>query len=177
MEVATAIHIRDTLKKIKYDIKKVNKETGEEFTQTVSVPLLIKLDNEVYIYESKYIVLWDDDNGVLWYYAHNSQINNEPVMIGINKIGMPAMLCSTSYEFIQEIKAILNEDTLVKSLNVLEPDVKIYNTDSPETLSDNVPNVMYRGRQAKRKDIVYSRFCDDTDPRTDYDFYKSPYNK
>ena len=177
METSVAIKIRDTLKKIKYTKKKINKETGEVTTQELSVPLLIKLDNEVYIYESKYMVLWDDANGILWYYAHNSQINNEPVMIGRNKIQMPGMLCSTSYEFIQEIKAILNEDTILKSLNVLAPDVKLYITDSPESLTDNVPNVMYRGKQATRKDIIYSRLCEDTNPQTDYDTFVEPYSK
>ena len=177
MEVESTIKIRDTLKKIKYKKKKINKETGEEYTQELSVPLLIKLDNEVYIYESKYMVLWDDANGILWYYAHNSQINNEPVMIGRDKIIMPAMLCSTTYEFIQEIKAILNEDTILKSLDILEPDVDLYITDTASKLSDNIPNVLYRGRQAKRKDIIYSRLCEDTNPQTDYDMFVQPYSK
>ena len=177
METAATIKIRDTLKKIKYTKTKINKETGEKYTQVISVPLLIKLDNEVYIYESKYMVLWDDDNGILWYYTYNNQINNEPVMIGQNRIQMPGMLCSTTYEFIQEIKAILNPDTVLKSLDVLTPDVKIYNTETPESLDDDVPNVKYRGKQAKRKDIIYSNLCDTTEAQTDYDFYVHPYNK
>lgn len=176
MEVDSVIKIRETLKKIKYNIKKTDEETGEQYTQEVSVPLLIKLDNEVYIYESKYHVLWDDENGILWYYAHNSQINNEPVMIGRNRIIMPAMLCSTTYEFIQEIKVILNRDTVLKSFNVLG-DVKMYNTDTPEILEDEVPRVKYRGRPAKRKDIIYSNLCDNTEAQTDYDFFVKPYSK
>ena len=176
METAATIKIRDTLKKIKYTKTKINKDTGEKYTQVISVPLLIKLDNEVYIYESKYHVLWDDENGILWYYAHNSQINNEPVMIGRNRIIMPAMLCSTTYEFIQEIKVILNPDTLLKSFNVLDG-AKMYNTDTPETLDDEVPRVKYRGRPAKRKDIIYSNLCDNTEAQTDYDFFVKPYSK
>lgn len=177
MEVDSVIHVRDTLKKIKYTKTKVNKETGEEYTQELSVPLIIKLDNEVYINESKYMVLWDDEHGIIWYYAYNSQINNNPVMIGANKIIMPAMLCSSTYEFIQEIKATLNEDTVIKSLDVLEPEVKLYITDTPESLGDDVPNVTYRGKQATRKDIICSRLCEDTKPQTDYDMFVKPYNK
>ena len=177
MDTPSVIHVRDTLKQIKYNKTKINKETGEKTTQELSVPLLIKLDNEVYIYESKYFVLWDDDNSILWYYAHNSQINNEPVMIGRNKIIMPAMLCSTNYEFIQEIKAMLNPETVLKSFDALGSSVKLYNTDSPESLDDDIPNVIYRGRQAKRKDVIYSKLCEDTDPQMDYDTFVPPYTK
>ena len=164
MEIADVIKIRDTLKKIKYINKKKNPETGEIVEQELSVPLWVKLDNEVHIYETSMIVLWDDDNGLLWYYAYNSQ-NYKPDMIGRNKIVMPVMLCGCNYEQIQEIRAILNEDTLVKSLNILEPTVKSFITDTPESLTD------------KRKKIVISKFCRDTQPMTDYDMYVHHYNK
>lgn len=178
MEINDVIHIRDTFKKIKVKLKKINRSTQEEYEQEVSVPLLITLDNEVHIYESKMSVLWDDSHGVLWYYAYNTTPNSEMAMMGSSKINMPAMLCAADYGEIQQIKVFLNEDTLVKSLDILAPDVKIYNTETPETLNDDIPNVMYRGRQAKRKDIVYSKFCEDTNPQTDYDMHrKINYNK
>lgn len=164
MEVEQVIRARDTLKKIKYTAKKINRKTGETYEQELSVPLIVKLDNEVHIYEENMIVLWDDANALLYYYCYNSQAN-KPDMVGRNKIVMPAMLRCSGYGEIQEIMACLNEDTLLKSLDIIKPDVKFYVTDAAESIND------------EKKKIIHAMFCLNTQAQTDYDHTAKPYNK
>ena len=100
------------------------------------------------------------------YYTYNSQESTAPGMFGTNKIIMPAMLCAATYEQIQEIRVLLNEDTLNKSLDVLASEgVVFYVTDSPKTLDD------------KAKKIIHTKYCADTEAQRDYDMFVEPYNK
>lgn len=165
MTIDEVIHVRDTLKKIKYTKKKKNPNTGEVITQELSVPLIVKLDNEVYIFETSSMLFWNDSEGIVTYLKYNSNFFDHPIMIGTNKINMPCIIGCAPYDVIQEIQAVLNEDTLNKAIEILKPIVKFYVTDTAESITD------------EKAKIIISKFCKDTAPQTDYDHYVQPYNK
>lgn len=110
MENETFIKIRDNFKKIQV----VNSKN-----ETISVGLLIKLDNDAWVDDTKLPIFYDDENGIAYYYSTNASRPTDHPMTGKSKINVPGELSAFDYGEVQEVKALLTKDALILSLDKL----------------------------------------------------------
>ncbi len=158
MEKDLTIKIRDNLRKIKVYDKKRDKE--------IPVPLVIRLDNETYVYERYADILWDDEEGIGYYFHYNPNTGVAPIMIGRDKIEVPVELGAFDYEEIQEIKALLGPESLESAFKMLD------STNAKPHYMDEYPDFTETMKQKIRK-----KYLKDTMPDMDTNFYVKPYNK
>jgi len=158
MDKDIVIKIRDNLRKIKITDAKRNKK--------IPVPLIVRLDNETYVRERNCELLWDDSEGIGYYFHYNQNDGNGPHMIGRDKIEIPAEIGVFDYEQIQEIKALLGPEGLESAFEMLDStNAKPHYMDDATEFSDTMKNK------------IRKKYLKDTMPDTDTNFYVEPYNK
>lgn len=158
MEKELTIKIRNNLRKIKI----FDKNRGKE----IPVPLIIRLDNETYLWERHCEVLWDDSNGIGYYFHYNPNVSNGPIMIGRDKIEVPVELGAFDYEEIQEIKVLLGPEGLESAFKMLD------SVGAKPCYMEEYPDFSETMKKKIRK-----KYIKDTMPDTDTNFYVEPYNK
>lgn len=108
---------------------------NKTFKCRMNPPMAVRLDNDVIVDLTKDSAIWDDENGICYYFSTNSKYSTFEE-IGRSFVKFPAMLSSFDYEEIQEIFLTLNAEAFGQAVAVIN---KMVPNGRPAFLTQNEP--------------------------------------
>lgn len=156
MDKQYVIAIRNVFEQIK-----IKTSNGVEHVPT----MVLKLDNDAWIDDSKCELFWDDAKEVCFYYHYNQLRNMTPAMIGRDHVSVPAVLSAFDYGEIQEMKILLSKDALKSSFNAIQASGAKARVDANQV-----------GLNDALKKKIYDKYVNQTCPATDMDLYTKGIN-